>query len=248
MKKIWIFLLIGILSLNCFGTTMVTQGNTGVGNTYDTVLYITGSSTTFNDDSRGGLANTPAVNGNASWSGLRQFFGNDTIYINGNGSYLRMGTADPSDFQFGTGDFTIDFWINVDTVDSNWHRVGYGSPVGAGDGTIQFYITNGNKLSFRLAWPTGEGGGQDNVEDSANFVADIWTHVAIVRHEGRFDLYKNGVSVANLTSIKSCPVISEWDIGGAAEGNFAWYSNFRIVNGRAMWTRNFTPPNRLHGN
>jgi Concanavalin A-like lectin/glucanases superfamily/Fibronectin type III domain len=72
-----------------------------------------------------------------------------------------------------------------------------------------------------------------------------WMHYAVVRNGSTFTIYRNGTSVATATyagSITGTTVRKEYHGDGADQQNMQGYlSNFRIVNGTAVYTSNFTP-------
>ena len=81
--------------------------------------------------------------------------------------------------------------------------------------------------------------------------ANQWTHVAWVRSGTTMTFYINGVAGGTATisgtqtaSATTNPVyVGSKDSGLAGFGTVGSISNFRIVNGTAVYTTNFTPPN-----
>ena len=70
--------------------------------------------TTFTDSSSS--AKTVTVNGNTNTSATNFKTGNAAMTFDGLGDYLTL--ADSSDWDFGSGDFTIEFWYRTTTVAS----------------------------------------------------------------------------------------------------------------------------------
>ena len=52
---------------------------------------------------------SPVFKGNSKISAGRSKYGGTSCYFDGNGDYLTV--ADSEDWSFGTGDFTVEFWI-----------------------------------------------------------------------------------------------------------------------------------------
>jgi hypothetical protein len=112
-----------------------------------------------------------------------------------------------------------------------------------------FYIDASNQLA--LAWNFGPSA--LSFGSGVNVIPlNTWTHVALVSSGGTFSLYVNGALTNSISSggglnPSSDPVV----IGGNNDNAtptwlFPGYiSNFRIVNGVAVYTGNFTPPNEL---
>ena len=121
------------------------------------VLHLRGydaqSGQSFKDYSK--YNRTITANGNVAHSTAQNKYGNSSIYFDGNGDYL----IDPasSDFNFGTGDFTIEAWVKINqftllTICSLWHPTyGYSfnviynnsnSKFGFGVNGIFYYLSN----------------------------------------------------------------------------------------------------------
>ena len=71
-------------------------------------------STTFTDSSNS--ARTITANGDVVHSANASKFGSTSMYFDGSGDYLSV--PDSNDWDFGSGDFTIDFWIKLGTQSS----------------------------------------------------------------------------------------------------------------------------------
>jgi hypothetical protein len=67
------------------------------------------NSTTFTDSSL--TPKTVFANGDAKISTAQSKFGGSSAYLDGNGDHLSIPNS--SDFEFGSGDFTIEFWAYV---------------------------------------------------------------------------------------------------------------------------------------
>lgn len=213
---------------------------------YTTVLlHMDGAdaSTTFTDDNAGGSAKTWTVAGNAQIDTAASKFGGAAGLFDGDGDYIY--TADHADFQFGSGDFTIDFWFNRGGSFATRQWV-FGQSNGAGNNytmacTIKFETAN--QLIF-------EGYGGTNITSTTAFSAGGWHHVAIVRNGSTFTLYIDGVSEDTDTYASAVTHRSgvDWGIGtmGIYWNNsyhyHGWLDEFRVSKGFARWTANFTPP------
>ncbi len=146
-------------------------------------------------------------------------------------SSANLSVAASSEFTFGTGDFTIDFWIKIDS--SSGTRLIYQGTSGGNDGvqsnyssqTITSYFNNGSPLSCY----------------SADMNDNNWHHFALTRASGVaytfWDgvLKNSGVATQNLST--SGPVV----VGGYnTTWITAWYDVIRVVKGEALWTENFS--------
>ena len=149
-----------------------------------------------------------------------------------------------ADFKFGTGAFTIEFFIYF-IYSTDYISIFDGRPVN----------TNGNQTTMNMY-----AGGQLNWYDLTNNTAVIsnsgstalptnaWTHVAYVKEgtgTNQAKLYFNGSLVGTGTDPQDYAVNQLNRIGGQpwspGIGNFS-ISNYRVVKGTAVYTSNFTAP------
>ena len=169
-------------------------------------------------------------------------FGEYSAYFPGStNSYLSV--VDSDDWNFGAGDFTIDFWIKSD---GGFGDNGlFGTSQGGGgqtkmgcylDSISSGYLTihrNGT-TSFNISWAWSPA---DNTE----------YHVAIVRNGSSWYLFVNGVQTGGTQTQSQGfqDVSSDLRIGTDGEGWKAfkgWIDEFRISKGIARWVSNFTLP------
>ena len=160
-----------------------------------------------------------------------------------NGSADRL-TVNSSDFEFGTGDFTIECWVKT-------------SSTTAPDGVFQLSDSAGGlSTSYRISmahqgtngdnkWRISYGTGTQLAADDVDVITiGQWYHLAYVRSSGVTKLYVNGtevISVADTTNYN----YQYLAIGGYYNTSYLWsgnISNFRIVKGTAVYTSSFKPP------
>ena len=141
-------------------------------------------------------------------------------------TYLTAASAPR--FAFGTGDFTVECWIYLNTVPT---------------GNPEVLHTGNFHLNFRSS---GRICITDDYAEYASGPADLeasqWYHVAAVRQSGNMYVYVNGVrGTVDSTSVSFSQGLAS--IGGdSAYGSVNGYiSNFRVVKGIAVYTSNFTP-------
>ena len=161
-------------------------------------------------------------------------------YFDGSGDYLiKTGTDTLS------GNFTIEYWMyptatgNYPTIFCNFS----GSTASISAAIYAQFVASG---SSSFIFQCGNGSTDGNI---GTYTAKLntWTHHAIVRSGSTITAYVNGVSIGSRTSSVAFP-LSSLGIGsysGSYAGSypfFGYISNFRIVNGTAVYTANFTPP------
>jgi len=171
-------------------------------------------------------------------------------YFDGSGDYLAVPGG--SQFNFASNDFTIEAWVYIN--DSNTRK--YIS--GPGTDTSSHYDGFGleifdNRLcmwasSVANSWNLLEC---DTPSNRGNILIPVkaWTHVAAVRTGGNtFKSYVNGV--LDRTFVVSGSISNtanpQYNIGRSAYLSGTFYfngliSNYRVVNGTAVYTSNFTP-------
>ena len=149
-------------------------------------------------------------------------------------SYLEVTTT--SDLALGSGDFTIETWVNFTKIDTYQCIIDFR---GSGNGAFPFIVrdTDGD-----LYYYVNSGKLIDNVPARAN---NCWHHIAVVRNSGTTKFYLNGVEEGSASDSTTYVASNNPTIGAStAESNdlFGYLSNFRIVKGTAVYTSAFTPP------
>jgi len=144
-----------------------------------------------------------------------------------------------SDFEPGTGDYSIEAWINTTFTGTTRQIIFYSGGADNGSLTLgiaadQIYIANYN--AYILQANTGYG---------ANNLSGQWIHVAACRSGSTLKIFKNGIEVASGTSTNNWNTSagSTAKIGqGGTMGVKGKLSNVRFVKGTAVYTSSFRPP------
>ena len=182
-------------------------------------------------------AHTITINGDAQISTTQSKFGGSSLYFDGTGDYV---TA-PSDssFDFGTGDFTIEFWMNPSNITGTWQAIISRKYTGSGGWRI--YKTSGsNNLSFYH--PSGY-----YATTNTGLTNGTWHHIAVVRSGSTLTTYVDGTSRGTDTiSYAMSPSGADVEIGQGVYASSYPYEGYlddlRITKGVARYTANFTPP------
>jgi uncharacterized repeat protein (TIGR01451 family) len=200
----------------------------------------TNGSTTFTDTSIGGTNHTITANGDAQHSTTDPIFGSSTIEFDGSGDYLSIPSS--SDFQFGTGDFTIETWINSDDV-SNSTQKGF-LQISENTGGLSTSYANGVQLLFGFPSTGNVGVNINSTNYSGGSISTgNWYHVAVTRDNGTVRVFVDGVEVATGTN-NSDLTDNNLIIGGYYNSSFLYngrLQNLNIIKGEALYTSNFTP-------
>ena len=178
-------------------------------------------------------SNNLQVFGNTTGSTTQiKFAGTNSIYFDGTGDYLRASRNSPI---IENGDFTVECWLNSSDVTSSSYRC---------------ICSQGSSGSaFRLFQRGGAiqvwTGSTQRINYNANLIAGTWYHIAVVAAGSNLNLYING-SLGISIGIVTFSEITSIDIGGNDNGSVLGYmTDFRISNGLARYTANFTPPTAL---
>ena len=202
------------------------------------LLHMDGSngSTTFTDSSNNAVSVT--ANGNAQISTAQNKFGGSS----GSFSAGHIITPASSLFDFGTGDFCIEFWCYFNSVASN-QRLGGGDLQSGGNFNWAIYTTSSGQLDYYLG--TGSTWDIAAAKSIGAISTGQWYHVALVRNGTTFTGYLDGVSGSSTTSSASLATNSTNGafFGTQGSSNYDGYlDDIRITKGVARYTSNFTPP------
>jgi len=160
------------------------------------------------------------------------FAGNST-------SYLKIPNA--SGFNFGTGDFTIE-WYQYQTDSNSFPRI---FQVGNYSATVSIGVSI---ESGRFYYWTNATPNLATTLTSSNY-KNVWVHFAICRASGVTKVFMNGTSVFSMNDTTNFTSASDLTIGNesttsnnAAFGGYITY--FSWVKGVALYTANFTVSNQ----
>ena len=182
-----------------------------------------------------GLGGANAINGSV-------FFGGD---LETNGNYLAVGDSD--DFNFGSGDFTIECWVYADALSTNNFEGIIGQWPQNGANALNSWVLEvvGRDLEFYYCY---DGANIGSVVQGATMSPKQWNHVMVTRSGNTMYMFHNGGLTGSGTSVTATfnDVSADVTIGGNINSTAMWngnISNLRIIKGRALHTTaSFTPP------
>lgn len=198
---------------------------------------------TFLDSSSNNFAITR--NGNTTQGTFSPFSQQPGAWSNvfdGSGDYITAPAN--AAFNLGTGDFTIECWVNT----TAYNTTTYPCVLSAGAG----WATKIWQLNFSTSGYAGKFTWQAYDVSSAGvflastniFPLNTWNHVAVTRSGTTFRLFVNGnleatnTSSASVTDGSLTNYIGGFDVNGWFNGSI---SNVRIIKGAAAYTSNFVP-------
>ena len=216
------------------GAVIVGYGTgTGGAGTYQlSGVYPTVSSIAINGNG-GGYVTT--VTGNVSQGSFSPFSTTSWAYLNDNttNSYVQTGAS--ANLSFGTGDFTIEFWVMFPVVTASKYPLDMRS---GGANSAPSFLVNASSI-FEL-----NGGFLSNLTP----VRYRWYHMAFVRSGGTRRWYVDGAqtnSGADATNYSFATPYVRFATNADTASTSQWtniaFSNVRIIKGQALYTGGFTP-------
>jgi hypothetical protein len=187
------------------------------------------------------------TNNNVTFASTTPKFSQYSVYNFVNG-YLSV--ADNSDFDFGSGAFTIDGWINIASTAVGPLTV-WCKATDANNGTAIVYRPDAGGVLVFYQFQSGVF--DPNLTSLTVMSINTWYHFAVIRGWGgnvnSWALCINGTAEATATNsnpffyLSRSAQIGNSDNYGASFGLFdGLMDEFRISKGIARWTSNFTPP------
>ena len=151
-------------------------------------------------------------------------------------------TSAHSDYDMGTGDFTIECWAKRKDTSNNsmW-------TLGSYQNGMELYIDDDDQVKVY----GNNGGGSDWLITTHDHIISpgVWHHYAVVRHSGTLKLYLDGALVGSTSHSSAMPnnsettdlhiaveISSDNSIPGSNPYFDGWISNFRVVKGSAVYT------------
>jgi hypothetical protein len=163
-------------------------------------------------------------------------------YFDGS-DYLAISNGGGSALDMGTGNCTIEMWVNPETQSTSFPSM-FAPKTGWSSGTFYIRYSNGGNSKFGIFW---NGVGDPFFESTNTYPPNAWYHVALVRSGTTFTLYVNGVSAGTGTSSATLNLAIGGEVWLGNNTSASCYfkgllSDVRVVKGTAVYTSTFTPP------
>jgi hypothetical protein len=161
------------------------------------------------------------------------------VYFDGSSS---LSASYNSVFNLSTNNFTIEMWVYF-TSTAAGSQIAYGYTSSGSNASWALYVNATATLSYYLS-SNGTSWNLASGVSMGTIVANKYMHVALVRNGTTVTPYIDGVA-GTTTSVSGNSIYNgSWPItiGGLSSYFLTGYiSNFRIVNGTAVYTSAFTP-------
>ena len=189
-----------------------------------------------------GKTNVETV-GNAQLDTSVKKFGTASAEFDGTGDYLAYPLT--SFIEFGSSDWTIECFVNVDAVSTTYKCI-YSASYG-----VQFYVYN-DLLHLAVNDTDNTSGYMISANSGTGISASTWHHVAAYRLGSAFYCSIDGVvtsmgtSSATIASPSLAPSIGIW--GGQSLPMDGYIDEFRITRKARYGSSNFTAPTKAFPN
>jgi hypothetical protein len=215
------------------GAVIVGYGTgTGGAGTYQlSGAYTTVSSIAINGDG-GGYVTT--ATGNLAQGSFTPFGSAGWGYLNDNATNSYVQTGASANLSFGTGDFTIEYWIMFPVVTASKYTIDMRS--GGSNSTPSFLVNASSIIELN--------GGFSSTLTPVRY---RWYHMAFVRSGGTRRWYVDGAqtnSGADSTNYSfATPFVRFATNGDSVPNQYTniAFSNVRIIKGQGLYTGGFTP-------
>jgi hypothetical protein len=152
------------------------SGTGGAGGSGVVLIKYTGHTITAN----GGVTQTRAV----------KKVGDSSIVFDGTGDYLSIPSS--QDFNFGSGDFTIEMWVNFDDITSGTASL-WSFNQGDNDTVLKYKTDVG--IAF-YHYPESGSSWNFSQGSTSGWATGTWYHIALVRNGTFWAIYRDGIIVA----------------------------------------------------
>lgn len=202
----------------------------------------TNGSTTFTDNSPTPKTVTPT---SCTISTAQSKYGGASMVFNGTSS--RLSIADSADWDFGTGDFTVELWArftshaSVQTLVSNYLNSTVGWSLQRRNDTSTIRFGNGDTALLDVSWTPTNG---------------VWYHISVTRSGTSLRAFVDGTQVGstatnstNITGSTNPLLVGALFFGSMMLFYDGYVDDLRVTKGVARYTTTFTPPTRAlsHG-
>jgi len=176
-----------------------------------------------------------------------------------NGGTRRLYIEPTSDFSFGTGDFTIEAYVQRTSDNYAYSRILHFGAYWNDDSAVGLNFDDGdhaNKITFGNYYNRSQGSVPGNgrvLVGTTTVVNNQWYHTAVTRKNGVFRLFVDGNLEATNSSITSRSLATDYNASGqnlaiantvdrhVQEPIVAKISNVRIIKGQCLYETDFQP-------
>ena len=189
-----------------------------------------------NSVNSGSTTKTITVSGAAADSTDSNFYNGSFVF---DGSNDQLSCAASADFNFGSSDFTLEAWLNMDTIGSSMAISEISGQSSASSPYGQWYF------STSTGWQWYHSSSNYAIISKDKVPTNKWFHLALVRNGNTLKHYLDGVEQASSSYTRTDAGKSDaaWIIGQQNSSSYfdGHIQDYRIYNGVAKYTSNFIP-------
>lgn len=197
----------------------------------------------------GPLSNIPNSNLNVSFSTDVKKFGTHSIRFDPNGGSQISRIVWPDNgntFELGTGDFTVEFWINSISLINNSNQ--FIIDTRSGNGLLAWAIRLTSDLKMSVTYQGG------SLLTTNSITHNEWYHFAVSRSSSTLRLFIDGnleVSTSDSTAwngaqIGNVAMMGRTFAGPDDDGFNGYLDDFRMTKGVGRYTESFAVPTKAH--
>ena len=187
-----------------------------------------------NQINAGSTTKASTTTGSTDSTSAQSVFYNRSFVLDGNGDDIRV--PDDADFNFGSGDSTIEMWIYPTRISGTQENI-----MTRGTSGYSGFIMS---VTNFLDTVNGSSWGVNITYDNP-LIANAWQHIAVCRSGNTWTVYINGIANGSATASGSVQASAQTLTIGQRTGqtDFQGYmSDIRIYKGVAKYTSNFIVP------
>lgn len=163
-------------------------------------------------------------------------FGASSLYVDGDGDYLQIPT---NSFQFGTNDFTIEFWARPSILTGT--QVIFDMRTSSNDTAVYLEINASGNVRFFTA-------GSYRITSSVAVTVSTWNHIALSRSSGVTRLFVNGTltptTYTDSNNYGARPLVLGRNFSGSA--SYQGYIDELRISNSSRYASTFVPPTGIY--
>jgi hypothetical protein len=202
-----------------------------------------------------GSAKIPTTLSNVSIANTASYYGSSVQFTSSSYGVIDYGSVG-SDLDFGSGDFTVEFWVNQTDATTERHcpLVIKGNYTVNNNHDWRIYCNDNTSPNTQLRVEFKYGGttySADGPTSGAVLGTNQWNHVAVVKSGRTLRSYINGVAVGINTNLPTSSIdnsynaltVGRGNLGGAGDtALFGYLQDLRVYKGVAKYTGGFDVP------
>jgi hypothetical protein len=192
-------------------------------------------------------AKTVTFNGNAQLDTAQAKFGTSSLLLDGTGDFLSL--ADSADWDFGSGQFTVESFVRLSSVDNTYCIMAQWASGAPTNAAWALYCDTVGLTALRYRFVDNTGTTRDAISSAITNVANQWFHYAADRDgTGKVRVYIDGAMIGSATNSQTFRNSTNNLRIGSIEGfsfDFGgWLDELRITKGVARYASDsgFTVP------